>query len=75
VLGLAPDRYEAGQLRTFERRVEQWRAEHGPDKEVFFPQAHRPGEAGQTDFTEAMSLGSRSPASRSFRPSGWGSRC
>jgi transposase len=57
LLGLEPERYEAGQLRTFQRRVKQWRAEHGPDKEVFFPQAHRPGEAGQTDFTEATSLG------------------
>jgi hypothetical protein len=56
LLALEPDRYEPGQLRTFQRRVKQWRAEHGPDKEVFFPQAHRPGEAGQTDFTEATSL-------------------
>jgi hypothetical protein len=53
----APDRYEAGQLRTFQRRVKQWRAEKGPDKEVFFPQCHRPGEAGQTDFTDAGRLG------------------
>ena len=52
-----PDRYEVGQLRTFQRRVRQWRAEQGPDKEVFFPQAHRPGEAGQTDFTDAGRLG------------------
>jgi transposase len=57
LLALQPDRYAAGQLRTFQRRVKQWRAEHGPDKEVFFPQAHRPGEAAQTDFTEATSLG------------------
>jgi hypothetical protein len=56
LLALEPDRYEPGQLRTFQRRVKQWRAEQGPDKEVFFPQAHRPGEAGQTDFTEATSL-------------------
>jgi len=52
-----PDRYEVSQLRTFQRRVRQWRAEQGPDKEVFFPQAHRPGEAGQTDFTDAGRLG------------------
>lgn len=52
-----PGRYEEGQLRTFQRRVKQWRAEHGPAKEVFFPQEHRAGEALQTDFTEAKSLG------------------
>ena len=52
-----PDRYIAGQLRTFQRRVKAWRAEEGPDKEVFFPQSHRPGEAGQTDFTDAGRLG------------------
>jgi hypothetical protein len=46
-----PERYHEGQLRTFQRRVKQWRAQEGPDKEVFFAQAHRPGEAMQTDFT------------------------
>lgn len=52
-----PGRYQDGQLRTLQRRVKQWRAEHGPDKEVFFPQEHRPGEAAQLDFTHATSLG------------------
>jgi len=52
-----PGRYQPGQLRTFQRRVKQWRAQWGPDKEVFFPQAHRPGEAMQTDFTSGNRLG------------------
>ena len=52
-----PERYEEGQLRTFQRRVKQWRAEHGPAREIFFPQQHRAGEAMQTDFTAASSLG------------------
>ena len=52
-----PDRYDPGQLRTFQRRVKQWRAVEGPDREVFFPQEHRPGEAMQTDFTWATKLG------------------
>ena len=52
-----PERFCAGQLRTFQRRVKQWRAENGPDKRVFFPQQHRPGEAAQTDFTWASELG------------------
>jgi len=52
-----PGRYEDGQLRTFQRRVKQWRAEQGPGREVLLPQEHRPGEALQTDFTEGSSLG------------------
>ena len=52
-----PDRYHEGQLRTLQRHVKTWRAQEGPPKEVFFPQAHRPGEAAQTDFTWANELG------------------
>jgi len=51
------DGFSEGQLRTFQRRVREWRARRGPDKEVFFPQEHRPGEAGQTDFTSTGELG------------------
>lgn len=54
-----PGHYQEGQLRTFQRRVKQWRAEYGPDQEIFFPQQHRAGEALQTDFTSASSLGIR----------------
>jgi hypothetical protein len=57
LLGRRPNRYHEGQLRTFQRRVKQWRAQEGPPKEVFFPQQHRPGEAMQTDFTWATKLG------------------
>ena len=52
-----PGRYDDGQLRTLQRRVRDWRAEHGPRKTVFFAQEHRPGEAMQTDFTDAAQLG------------------
>ena len=52
-----PERYEAGQLRTLQRRIKQWRAEHGPEKEFFLPQEHRPGEAMQTDFTRPATGG------------------
>ena len=52
-----PGRYQAGQVRTFQRRVKQWRAECGPPREIFFPQEHRAGEAIQTDFTRAGELG------------------
>ncbi len=57
LLGRRPERYQEGQLRTFQRKVKRWRALEGPDKEVFFAQAHRPGEAMQTDFTWASTLG------------------
>jgi hypothetical protein len=56
LVGESPDRYEEGQVRTFQRRVREWRALHGPERLVFFPQAHRPGEALQTDFTWATEL-------------------
>lgn len=52
-----PGRYQEGQLRTLQRRVKQWRAMEGPDKEIFFEQEHRPGEAMQTDFTSMNELG------------------
>jgi hypothetical protein len=52
-----PGRYQEGHLRTFQRRVKQWRAEQGPVREILLPQQHRPGEAMQTDFTSASRLG------------------
>jgi transposase len=52
-----PDRYNETHLRTLQRRIRRWRAEHGPDREVWFSQAHRPGEAAQTDFTSTAELG------------------
>jgi len=52
-----PDAYTPGQLRTLQRRLRRWRAQRGPEREIFFPQAHRPGEALQTDFTHATELG------------------
>jgi hypothetical protein len=51
-----PDQYEAGQLRTLQRRIKVWRASRGPDKEVVLAQQHRPGEAAQTDFTWVTEL-------------------
>lgn len=53
-----PGRYEPGQLRTLQRHVRRWRAQHGPERDdVVLAQAHRPGEAAQTDFTWATELG------------------
>ena len=55
--GENPAVFQEGQLRTFQRRVREWRAMSGPDKEVFFSQEHRPGEALQWDFWDASELG------------------
>lgn len=49
-------KFNDSHLRTFQRRVKQWRATYGPNKNVFFAQEHRPGEAMQTDFTCANEL-------------------
>jgi Mu transposase, C-terminal domain len=57
LVGRKPEAYTGGQLRTLQRRVRQWRAQRGPERKIFFPQAHRPGEALQTDFTHATVLG------------------
>ncbi len=51
-----PSQFEPGQLRTFQRKVKEWRALEGPPKEVFFAQEHIPGEALQTDFTHGKEL-------------------
>jgi hypothetical protein len=51
-----PDRYQEGQLRTLQRRVALWRAQHGPDREVMFAQVHHPGERAQSDFTHMAAL-------------------
>jgi hypothetical protein len=57
LLACNPEAYTPGQLRTLQRHIRQWRAQRGPEREIFFPQAHRPGEALQTDFTHATALG------------------
>jgi hypothetical protein len=43
-------------LRTFQRRVSSWRALQGPEKDVYFPQNHPPGELMQLDWTHAKEL-------------------
>ena len=51
-----PGQFHEGQARTLQRRFRDWRALHGPGKEVFFAQEHRPGEQANLDFTEGSSL-------------------
>src|SRR5574337_378391 len=52
-----PGEYGAGILRTLQRRVRQWRAVHGAEREVYFAQEHPPGRLGLSDFTVADELG------------------
>ncbi len=52
-----PGRFGEAQLRTLQRRIRDWRALHGPDREVYFEQSHPPGREAQLDFTHASELG------------------
>jgi hypothetical protein len=56
LLMLRSEQVQETQLRTFQRRVRQWRLEHGPAPEVIFPQTHSAGEALQLDWTHAKEL-------------------
>ena len=52
-----PERFATDSVRrTLERRVRDWRAVKGPDKDVIFRQAPVPGHMALSDFTEADSL-------------------
>jgi hypothetical protein len=51
-----PGQYQAGQLRGLQRQIAGWRAQHGPEREVIFPQVHEPGVAAQSDFTHMSDL-------------------
>ncbi|RMF20962.1 MAG: IS21 family transposase, partial [Deltaproteobacteria bacterium] len=52
-----PGRFRPGQLRTLQRRIRDWRALCGPEKEVFFEQVYPPGREAAGDFTHATDLG------------------
>jgi len=43
--------------RTLERRVRQWRALNGPERDIIFRQTPEPGRMAQSDFTHAEELG------------------
>lgn len=55
--GERPGAVAPGQLRTFQRRVRQWRLKHGAEREVFFTQEQKPGEVLAVDWTDMRSLG------------------
>ena len=52
-----PERFSMAQLRTMQRRLRDWRALHGPAREVYFQQEHGPGKEAGLDFTCGNGLG------------------
>ncbi len=49
--------FAPGQLRTLQRLVRRWRAQHDERSQLaMLAQRHRPGEAAQTDFTHLAAL-------------------
>ena len=52
-----PGRFGSSQLRTLQRRIRDYRAIHGSDREVYFQQDHPPGREAQVDFTHCTELG------------------
>ena len=56
LLSEGANRVDGRALRTFQRRVMQWRRKHGPPKEVCFAQVREPGHSLQFDWTHASEL-------------------
>lgn len=50
------DQVDTNALRTFQRRVKQWRLKNGPEKEIFFTQCAKPGEVIAVDWTDMRNL-------------------
>jgi hypothetical protein len=52
-----PGRLTQSQRRTFERRVQRWRALAGKARTVMFSQVHHAGDLAASDFTSMNTLG------------------
>lgn len=52
-----PGELQEKHLRTFQRRVKDWRLANGPGKEVFFTQDQTPGKVLAMDWTDMGSVG------------------
>ena len=50
------DRIGPSFRRTLERRVAEWKALHGADRDVMFRQIQQPGRMGLSDFTDVSDL-------------------
>jgi hypothetical protein len=51
------DIFKENHLRTLQRRVRDWQALYGPEKEVMFCQDIQPGRQSQSDYTCMNSIG------------------
>lgn len=51
------EKFSQKNLRTLQKRVQEWRILHGCDQAVIFPQEIQPGRQSQSDFTRMDSLG------------------
>ena len=51
-----PTKYSDKLLRTLQKRVQRWKAVHGPEKEIIFLQNHPPGRQCFSDFTNCDEL-------------------
>lgn len=51
-----PDQVDDSHLRTFQRRIKNWRIREGKNQEVFFDQDRQPGECMQMDWTDMNKL-------------------
>ena len=51
-----PDYYKLNQLRSLQRRLQDWRAHHGTNKPVIFRQDLKPGRQSQSDWTHMSDL-------------------
>lgn len=51
-----PHKFTEGQLRTLQRRFQEWKAENRKAQEVIFRQKHIAGIQSQSDYTEMGSL-------------------
>lgn len=51
------EQFNWSHLRTFQRRLQKWRALKGPEQDVKFPQQHIPGKQSQSDWTHCNELG------------------
>jgi hypothetical protein len=52
-----PEKFQANQLRTLQRKLRNWRALDGPEQDIVFPQIHIPGKQSQSDYTCCNKLG------------------
>ena len=51
-----PGKFGPAQTRTLQRRMRDWRAAHGPEREVYFEQQHPVGREAAIDFTHCEEL-------------------